>query len=748
MKAYKNRYLTGSLTALLSCLLLFSCSEDELFDRGCSPAGEYSDHISFGVSPDTGVQTRGAAGMGSGKGEVAGNFVLRAADAPDTLCMQAVITDGINPSAEPQVVTRSTPIDSKDNFYDSFHVVAYWQKDGALVTEQFYMDADVSEQVNNRWTTDTTYYWPGNGHTLQFYALTPDDAGIRMPATPASTHLSSYTVPQDVAKQRDILVATTEELSGNYNQAVPLTFEHICTAIKFETGSQMQAGTISSVTLKGIKKTGTYDMATYTWALTEATDDFTQKLNHATTGTETAGSEVTSAAQTFMMLPQTLSDGATVEVVFVDGTTGTERTLSASIAGMEWPQGTTVTYRISITPEYEFNLSDERTLDAHYEIYQTTLSVSGVPEGTQWTISSPDDVAVTIQAQSDMNSWAQQGYWTDRMMRANSSGSTTDNGSARGNASYSGTGSGEFPIAIFVPENVGENKRTLALEVTMNSSAVQTINIDQYAPSWYGNGIGCERIEGKPQPWGFYWSDDYTLTFDLRSCDENGRESLRQYVEWTQGLHDLSESLLLGWLIRLIFGDDIPDLSFITMEKSNIEWWGGGITDKITINLGSLNTENIAESTDDGQQNTRDIYNFQGIQLVNEIINRIQKIRGYNSSMMTEKGTGTFPDNNAAIACMKLNSWNVVVTPEIPGVSEREEMLQLSNNSPIPDWYLPASAEVSGIKDEVNALNGDYWTSTSVAGSHENAYKYDASGNVTSTRRDTELHVRAVRKKP
>lgn len=350
MKAYKNRYLTGSLTALLSCLLLFSCSEDELFDRGCSPAGEYSDHISFGVSPDTGVQTRGAAGMGSGKGEVAGNFVLRAADAPDTLCMQAVITDGINPSAEPQVVTRSAPIDSKDDFYDSFHVVAYWQKDGALVTEQFYMNADVSEQVNNRWTTDNTYYWPGNGHTLQFYALTPDDAGIRMPATPESTHLSSYTVPQDVAKQHDILVATTEELSGNYNQAVPLTFRHICTAVRFETGSQMQAGTISSVTLKGIKKTGTYDMATDTWVLTEATNDFTQELNHATTGTETAGSEVTSAAQTFMMLPQTLSDGATVEVVFVDGTTGTERTLSASIAGMEWPQGTTVTYRISITP--------------------------------------------------------------------------------------------------------------------------------------------------------------------------------------------------------------------------------------------------------------------------------------------------------------------------------------------------------------------------------------------------------------
>lgn len=741
MKAYKNRYLTGSLTALLSCLLLFSCSEDELFDRGCSPAGEYSDHISFGVSPDTGVQTRGAAGMGSGKGEVAGNFVLRAADAPDTLCMQAVITDGINPSAEPQVVTRSAPIDSKDNFYNSFHVVAYWKKGNVPVTEQFYMDADVSEQVNNRWTTDNTYYWPGNGHTLQFYALTPADAGIQMPAAPESTELSRYTVPADVTKQRDILVATTVELPGNYNQAVPLTFEHICTAIKFEIGSQMQPGSIKSVMLKGVKTTGTYDMATDKWVLTDATDSYTLDVDKATTGTETPGSGITNIENTFMMLPQTLPDGATVEVVFQDKVTGNERTLSAAIGGTEWPQGKTVTYKISITPEYEFNLSDERTLDAHYEIYKTNLVVSGVPEGTQWTISSPDDVAVTIQAQSDMNSWAKQGYWTDRMMRANSSGSTTDNGSARGNASYSGTGSGEFPIAIFVPENVGENKRTLALEVTMNSSAVQTINIDQYAPSWYGNGIGCERIEGKPQPWGFYWSGDYALTFDLKSCNVDDRTSLRQYVEWTQGLHDLSESLLLGWLIRLIFGDDIPDLSFIDMDKSNTEWWGGGIADEITINLGQLNTGNIAESTDNGQQNTREIYNYQGIQLVNEIINRIQKIRGYNSSMMTEKGTGTFPDNNAAIACMKLNSWNVIPAQD-------EEILQLSNNSPNPDWYLPASAEVSGIKDEVNALNGDYWTSTSVAGSHENAYKYDASGNVTSTRRDTELHVRAVRKKP
>lgn len=730
MKAYKNRYLTGSLTALLSCLLLFSCSEDELFDRGCSPAGEYSDHISFGVSPDGNAQTRSLA-SDSGNEYSAEQFVLRSQDSADTLCVRAIVSEGIHSSGGRQAVTRATPV-SEGYFYDAFHVLAYWKKDGQLVQEQFYMDENVSDNGSNLWSSTDTYYWPGDGHSLQFYAWAPVDAFIATPQAPTETTLE-YTVPSDVSGQNDLVVTTTEELNGNSNIVVPLTFRHICTAVRFETGSQMQAGTISSVTLKGIKKTGTYDMAKYTWALTEATDDFTQKLNHATTGTETAGSEVTSAAQTFMMLPQTLSDGATVEVVFVDGTTGTERTLSASIAGMEWPQGTTVTYRISITPEYEFNLSDERTLDAHYEIYQTTLSVSGVPEGTQWTISSPDDVAVTIQAQSDMNSWAKQGYWTEKRQETDASGNLTDIGSARGEASYSGTGSGDFPIAIFVPENIGDEKRSIALSVTVNGSVVQTINIEQYAPSWYGSNIGCERLEGDMQPWGFYWSSDFKLVFDLTNCDENDRQSLATYVNFYQ-------SFIIR-LIAFLIGIDIPDLSYVKMDTHGGFLGFGEVADKITINLGSLDAGNIAESQDDGQRNTRDIYNFEGIQLTNNIINRIQQsVGGYTDDMMDIEGSGSLPTNNAAIACMKLNSWNVVTAQE-------EEVLTLTNGT-LPEWYLPASGEITDISDAEHPLSGNYWTSTSVENSHEYSYKYDATGSISQERRDTELHVRAVRKKP
>lgn len=724
MKAYKNRYLTGSLTALLSCLLLFSCSEDELFDRGGSPAGEYSDHISFGVSPDTGVQTRGAAGMGGGKGKVAGNFVLRAADAPDTLCMQAVITDGINPSAEPQVVTRSAPIDSKDDFYDSFHVVAYWKKGGVPVTEQFYMDADVSEQGSNLWTTDNTYYWPGSGHTLQFYALAQDDAGIRMPASPESTHLSSYTVPQDVAKQRDILVATTEELFGNYNEAVPLTFEHICTAIKFETGSQMQPGSIRSVTLKGVKKTGTYDMATYTWALTEATDDFTQKLNHATTGTETAGSEVTSAAQTFMMLPQTLSDGATVEVVFVDGTTGTERTLSASIAGMEWPQGTTVTYRISITPEYDMSIECEDKVDAHYVIQEIQIKAD-----CEWTLKSDVNWLTFTDWSYDASKpedrpLGMSGYWIR---------------SERGGQTFSG--SGDKVLYAYYDEHTGDQNREAHLTISYgdgSNGGGNTKTITQYCPAWVGN-AGYERIEedAGTYPFGYAW--DRRVTFSAR-------------FEFGSTIRDL----LGAYVFLYIANNAIEEYNagdYVTVTEQKIPILDLTYQTDVTIdysNFNAIGSENI--NINNGLANTRYLYGFENIGQIATIENRLRdNAVGQFTETVSDDSHSDIPIDQFAVrkVAMKNEFQKRLKTETIEGETIR--YVEAFINTDNIHWYLPASNEQSALKDGLaegdDPLDGTYWSSTAVD-DNENAYRYDAGGSSSQDARMTQYKIRAARQKP
>ena len=368
--------------------------------------------------------------------------------------------------------------------------------------------------------------------------------------------------------------------------------------------------------------------------------------------------------------------------------------------------------------------------------------MSDIPAGMGWTVTAPtlNDEEITIQKQDDMNSYAKQGYWTDSYAKGTVSGGLQITGSARGEQVYRGSGNGEFPIAVFVPENIGEDLRAVELSVRIDGSddIVQTLTLIQLAPNWYGNGIGCERIESKQVPWGFYWDKNFKIIYDLESCNDDDRISIRRYIEWTQGLHDASGWPLIGWLIRLIFGDDIPDLSFVDIEESG--YWPNKKADKITINLGSLSTEGIAESEIDGVQNTREIYNFAGIQFVNEIINRIQNIPG---NQVRTEGNGVFPTNNASIACMKLNSWDIIEAND-------EYILSLTGGSEVmdPKWYLPAKDEILGISDEEYPLEDNHWTSTAVKGDNERAYKYSADGTSSEELRNAELKVRAVRKKP
>lgn len=745
MNGHKKRMnLTASgMAAMLSCLLLFSCNDEDFLERNGDIAGNACDNICFGISPDGNVQTRGNV-VSDVDGYTSGQFVLRSQDSADTLCVRAIVSDGVHSSAfgDRQAVTRGTPV-TEDNFYDSFHVLAYWKKGGTQVEEQFYMDTNVAKAGDGLWSSTDTYYWPGAGHALQFYAWAPAaDAFSTTPQSPATSTLA-YTVPTEAVDQKDIVVARPDETPGDHNAAQELTFDHVCTAVRFVIGSQMQAGRIESVALKGVQYKGAYDLKSGSWELKNDVTDFTQSLGKEMTGEETDGTSVTASDGTFMMLPQTLPDNAKVEVVFHSTATNTDRTLEAIIGGMEWPQGKTVTYKLSISPEYEFKLENENpVLDAHYDILLTKLIVSDVPAGKAWTVTAPtlNKEEVTIQKQDDMNSYAKQGYWTANYARGTTSGKLEIIGSARGETVYQGTGSGEFPIAVFVPENIGDASRTVELSVRLDDSddIVQTLTISQLAPAWYGNGIGCERIESKQVPWGFYWDERLKIIYDLESCNRDDRISIRRYIEWTQGLHDASDWPLIGWLIRLIFGDDIPDLSFVDIEESGI--WPNKKADKITINLGSLSTEGIAESVINGAQNTREIYNFEGIQFVNEIINRIQNIPGYQ---VTTEGDGVFPTNNASIACMKLNSWDIIE-------ANNEYVLSLTGGSEVmdPKWYLPAKDEISGISDKEFPLEDDHWTSTAVKDNNKKAYKYSADGTSSEELRNTELKVRAVRKKP
>ena len=96
-------------------------------------------------------------------------------------------------------------------------------------------------------------------------------------------------------------------------------------------------------------------MANGAWTLGDATADFSQTLDKETTGNEGNGDEITSAEGTFHDAAADTACRCDDKVVFTNAS-GVDRTLTASIGDTQWTMGTTVTYKLSITPEYELNL--------------------------------------------------------------------------------------------------------------------------------------------------------------------------------------------------------------------------------------------------------------------------------------------------------------------------------------------------------------------------------------------------------
>lgn len=239
--------------------------------------------------------------------------------------------------------------------------------------------------------------WPASG-TVRFFAFAPVSANRNDdPFTLSNRDFEgspqiTYTVDDDIAAQRDLMAACTDA----HSPAVNLEFRHTLTAVKVVTADDMIPGEITKVTLSGIPSTGIYiprpDAVDDKWIVTpESTKSYTVETD-VTVGGKTDGdysdpdddgnivgnadSKDTDNKEligdtddlTLLMIPQTLPDGAELEIVFKEALTGEVYTLSASLKGKTWPQGKIVTYYVSpssihITPVVEFNKSPENQND-------------------------------------------------------------------------------------------------------------------------------------------------------------------------------------------------------------------------------------------------------------------------------------------------------------------------------------------------------------------------------------------------
>lgn len=729
----KIHQLTASIAAVLLSASLFSCSSDDFFGK----AETNTDGISFGVSTENATSTRA---NNSADGYTAARYTLRSDNSADTLCVRAVVTDGIGNDNAGRPATRAAMLTS---MYNDFKVVAEIRENGNI-GGQYFMNETATKSGNN-WVPAHTYYWPGSNRQLRFLAWAPTDAFQAVPNTPKATTLQ-YTTPTEAKNQRDLVAAATDFMESPANDGtctpVSLNFEHLCTAVIIKTGKQMTAGTIKSVSLKGVKYSGTYDMVNSKWTLNNSTAAFTISPNKETTGATHNGTDLNAGESTFMLLPQKLGADSKLEVEFDDKISGNYRKLSASLDGAEWPMGQTVTYRLSITPEYELNIDNvSEFVDAHYVIEPIKIRLSNLESNTKWTLTTKingevyNGTNVSVQLSNDVLSVVKEGFWIDKYVNitrdnnGNITNKVVTDQSARGTTTVTGNGNIETDAYVFIPENIGNNDRnitiTLKVDGTSDADAV-TKTIIQKCPSWNGNNVGYERFEennGGSYPFGFLWNRKVKYSY------EGFWAFLLKWSADSYKTPETQEYLTTTWKITSI----LPPKSLTTAS-----------IDYTKLN----NSLNVGMSTDNGLENTRKLYTFKGIGTISEMETTLDNI--YILGLTWEKKEQNGGDyqtvkNFAAKMTVMKNKFNVEKREEtyegktliyyVPDIEEKDIL-----------WYLPASNEQMGITDTEYPLSGTYWSSTA-ADDNTNAYIYSSGSSSVENGRMATHKIRAARKK-
>ncbi|MBU9899602.1 fimbrillin family protein [Prevotella stercorea] len=700
MKGINILNMTAGMAAVLLSVTLFSCSSDVPYEHT-----DYSttDNICFGIS-DSGNGTRAAA---ANEAITTDRYVLRSSESSDTLCVRAVVSDGIGKAA----AKHATRASMQTTMYDQFNVVAQLKKSDGNIAPRYYMNEVATKQGVVWQPSSSIYYWPDNG-SLRFLAWAPLDAELDespvKPSEDVNKTTIKYTVPAELSKQRDLVAAATgynASPAGGVCAPVSLQFKHLCTAVVVKTGATMAPGTIKSVTVTNVRNSGTYDMLRSAWTLNDATTSYTVSPNMATGSTTAEGTKLNADDATFMLLPQTLGADSKLEVMFHDNISGRDRLLTASLNGAEWPMGKTVTYRLSITPEYELEFTSEpQVQDAHYVIYPIKIKVDpGLSGG--WRLKSTSPKVTLCKELTELTSL---GYWIEE---------------DRGTQAIEGTETGEITVYAFIEENVTNAERDLVLELSpkgIPSATPAKFTIRQLCPSWNTDGLGCERFEDGKYPWGFLWDSSMKITYDMRDAGGHGF--------WGP---------LRRWIMKIqikYYGDKYKDYITYTQYWLQLE--------TVTIDFSKVPNLDVADNPDDGNLNTWELYNFNGISDVTGLMTQLEAWGGKPDKHLAQN-----PAEYAARLCTMKNKFNKeLLETDAAGNKTYRPVLKRENLV----WYLPAKNEFSMVVDNEYPLTGDYWTSTAseVAHDNENSYKYLYGSGASLQKRTTLLNVRAVRKRP
>ena len=653
-----KRTYFGILATFASALLLVSCINDSIVDGDFRPITSRT--IAFGAElafPEDVTRAEDTPNR-------LGNHILTSEDSDLTLPVGVYQSNGINSGA----VTRGTAVNSKDAI-SSFNVWATFHKSDSESMSYFENIAyEPTAGVFNPVNPADEYYWPGSGE-MTFVAVANKPDGFTANMNSAGTALESftYTVDADATKQPDVMLAKNK-VSGATNGSVPLTFDHIMSAVNVKIGSVV-AGEIRSITFKNVYNKGEYLIEQGVWVVDKTSvGDFTVKMEggkFVSTGTNASGTPVNTDDAVFMMIPQNPGDNAEMVIEFYNESTGHlysdgagayKPALRGSISGDNWDKRKTTNYMLSIDELFTLTIEPVgKKLDAHYIIGYANVTVEGIDN---WTITATatNTSEVTIQPEEEVNRLAKQGFWTDKVVDANGNITTE---SARGSSSWSGTGNVTNKLFyIFIPENLDEKDReiSLILRGSGSSSASTTKVLLQKYPNWTVGGFGWETVDdGESGKYGFKWTRKVAYIYPY-------------------GQAKIFDSTVEDYCQNFINNYGAGANNFATVVVYNHDWKSDRAY--ILLDYSKLNNVTGADSAIEGFNNTLALYRHAGTTATSQFETILK------TTMKTESG------------------------------KENENMFRLPNDSEVSSGKVPAESgqanDLSAIMEYIQKKNRYY----------------------------------------
>lgn len=788
MKQNKNIFPSlGIAVALLIATMFASCTKVELE----APVVKQGAEIRFGI------EKNGISKPITKSGSKSDSRVLVDYDPNDpcSLGLSMTVVDGIETPKSHLPATKGAQVSQKEQL-TAFDVVSYFYADESAEDGSYVFADEVTDGVN---TTKNTYYWPSFG-VMNFIATYPatlfrDDEIKRIADQQGHPQSFTYTIPQAVEEQQDIMIAMTNDVDCTEGAPVPLQFKHLLAAVQFKVG-EMQFIKINSLKVTGVyggEITFKYNSTANAWTPTvNSTASYDLSSIIMDTSGLVEGDDITSTNSNSIMLvaPQILPAGAQLEVSWTETITALSYTKTAPLSGV-WEAGKTTVYALNIagTDFGTVVIPRPDDQDAHYIMLTMSYNmgnilsddnIESVKATAQWkkdengndiSGNNSDKSGISLKHKKDLTKTQEDGYWTDkRLMQTITISSTSQpqyseikeyteldsygNSGIRG-GSYVNISDEEGDIVLFIEENNGITDRVGELVFTATlKTGVEIIlgkgEFKQLCPSWNDEAkiIGVERIEDSDEsPYGFKYNRSVSYS--------------------NPGLTDYWLSKELRCLINQYnLGLSATENGFISLSTAEgyILFFKVTYIKQVTFNYGALNNVSSVASDSDGLNNTNALYDFTGNTNVNEMEIKIKEA-GWPVVEGSESGEANIPANYAAYLALVRNRMceleTTIKSSEEDRVSYKAILHTDSAGNEIIEWYLPSSEEAktlheTGTADDgtaISPLNGEYWSST--AGDDNNAYAHSYTytnnefGSINTTKgRMENLKVRAVRKKP